>query len=252
VIFDCVIYAQEKELLLLRFMEYYSVVDLFVVVEAKQTHQNNPRELDFPEHMDLWLPYMDKVCYVTVDRLPRDPEDIFGAERFQRDQCEKALLGIAEPGDAVIISDVDEFWDVAHADVIRETAGLTIFDHRLYYYYVDLLSPRPWLGAAAAPYGMFSPREQRRLARAGKGRVVGGGWHYAYTGGVDWLEHKYHNIADNDLTKPAPDYARLIAEQRHPTGETGLGFVPIDNGPRSLGRVVEMFPYLVGGHGATR
>ena len=69
-IFDCITFFRELELLDLRLMELYDVVDHFVIVEATRTHQGRPHDPVFLAHRQRFLPFLDKIIHVLVDDLP--------------------------------------------------------------------------------------------------------------------------------------------------------------------------------------
>ncbi len=202
-IFDCFTFFNEKELLELRFMEYYDVVDYFVIVEATKTHTGKAHTPIFNSLKVNLKKYLDKVIHVIVDDLPDyDSKNIWIAENFQRNAIERGLQGIAKEGDAIFVSDLDEFWNKDKLNECLNAKYPIVFEQDLFYYYVNCQQNCKWLGTCYAPYGLMSPQEMRNYARFNnsKKRVIikNGGWHYSYMGGAMRIREKIENIAESE------------------------------------------------------
>ena len=108
-IFDCFKLLNELEILELRLMELYDVVDYFVIVESNKTHTGKEKEFNFENNKDNFKDYIDKIIYVKVEDLPNySVNNIWEAENFQRNCIMRGLDGVANLGDKIIISDLDE------------------------------------------------------------------------------------------------------------------------------------------------
>lgn len=200
-IFDCFTFFNEKELLELRFMEYYDVVDYFVIVEATKTHTGKPHKPIFESLKPNLEKYLNKVIHVVVDDLPEYSDDnIWIAENFQRNAIERGLKGIAKKGDAIFVSDLDEFWNI---DKLKECIGVKhpiAFEQELYYYWVNCKQNCLWTGTCYAPYGLMTPQEMRNYTRFNKNIkyvIKNGGWHYSYMGSAEKIKEKVENICES-------------------------------------------------------
>ena len=70
---SALIYNNEADLLHVRFLETYDVVDHFIIIEAPHTFQGNPKPLHFQEEVcGRFAPYLEKVVHVVIN-LPADP-----------------------------------------------------------------------------------------------------------------------------------------------------------------------------------
>ena len=200
-IFDCFKLLNELEFLELRLMELYDVVDYFVIVESNKTHTGKEKEFNFENNKDNFKDYIDKIIYVKVEDLPNySVNNIWEAENFQRNCIMRGLDGVANLGDKIIISDLDE---IPNKKLILENIDSDIwitFQQNLYYYYVNCQQNCLWDGPIMANYGTFnSPQQLRDAARAGHNNRRHGGWHYSFMGGPERIRYKVENIAESHL-----------------------------------------------------
>jgi len=254
-IFDCFMLFEEIELLQLRLMEYYEYVDYFVVVESKKTFKGNEHELIFEKNKILFEKYLDKIIYLVVSDLPKnDEEHIWNAEVYQRNYIDNALRDYAKIGDVIILSDIDEFWNIKHINRIRRCSSPFVFEQDLYYYYFNCKKNEKWLGTCCAPYGIFSPQEMRDYARFGKDHkiVKNGGWHYSYLGGAERIQSKLDNLSDSHLVKAKVGTEEDI-ERKILNGielwDANISYTFIDlrkfDNPASLDILIKMYPKLI-------
>jgi len=187
-LFDCFPFLNEVELLELRLAELGAVVDYFVIVEANKTHAGNPKEFVFAQERERYRAYLDRIIYVQVTDLPdSDPTHAWVAENFQRNAIMRGLQGLAQPGDKIMVSDVDEIPSVSAIQANLSNPYQIVFKQALYYYYVNCRVSRNWGGTIMAPYGAFDSAQQLRNAtrRHSFGVYPAGGWHYSYLAGND-------------------------------------------------------------------
>ncbi len=163
-IHDCIIFADETELLYLRLKELYPVVDEFLIVHATTTFQGAPRNVVRVEEDSRFTPFMPKVRQLLVDDLPTRTSPWF-AEYAQRNAM-KRVLGSLPPDDLVLLSDVDEIPSRRAVERARElpVGRVGTFDMRFFYYGVNWELPERWrrsrvFHASALKY--LSPQELR-------------------------------------------------------------------------------------------
>lgn len=200
-IFDCFTFFNELELLHLRFMEYYDIVDYFVIVESTKSHTGKQKDLIFQTNKSKFNKYLDKVIHVIVEDLPDyQSNDIWTPENFQRNCISRGLDGIAEPGDIIFVSDCDEFWDTDRLEEIKTKNIPCVFEQELFYYWINCKQNCTWTGTCSAPYGSMTPQEMRNFARFNPDNVIkNGGWHYSYQGGANKIKEKVENIAESQV-----------------------------------------------------
>lgn len=137
-IFDCFTFFNELDILEVRLNELYNVVDRFVLVEATETFQGNPKPLYFSENRGRFKAFADKITHIVVEFPARDlrghvstspMDENWAREHYQRDQIARGLVD-ATPDDLIIVSDVDE---IVKAEALKEAVAsrskneLTVF-----------------------------------------------------------------------------------------------------------------------------
>ncbi|MFZ5629986.1 MAG: hypothetical protein ACOY5B_12710 [Spirochaetota bacterium] len=140
-VYDMFPFFNELELLEIRLNELDAVVDIFVLAEARHTFQKKPKELVFEKNKDRFAKFLPKIRHVVVDELPgffykwRRP-NAWDVSDFQKGQVVRGLYD-ALPFDSVIFSDVDEIPKSAAVRQFAGSAGITVFEQRLYAYYLN-------------------------------------------------------------------------------------------------------------------
>ena len=227
-IYDCFTFFNELELLELRLESLYDVVDYFVIVEADKTHANVSKPFNFYEHSGRFKKYFPKIHYL-MDTSVVEYKGVgdWAIEKNQRNNIMKGLTD-AEPDDLIMISDADEFPDPVIIKTIRESfsdenkrvdlvafydptpytrgtlipfhCGIPIakfldlspisFHLRSYLYYFDLKSDLPCEGTSLCKFKHLDSPQALRDVRKGLPRIINGGWHFSYMGGIKRITEK--------------------------------------------------------------
>ncbi len=173
-IYDCFQFFNELEVLEIRLAELYDHVDHFVLVEARQSHDGNPKPLYFHQNRSRFKRWEDKIIHVVVD-LPKltlfdralvklstigslykitSKIVAFGFGRMkmdhsQRRQIVKGLVGI-EDDDIIMVSDADEIPDtrlIRKAAAIAARGKAVCFKQDHFIYYLNgLVNRNAWAG----------------------------------------------------------------------------------------------------------
>ena len=221
-IFDCFPFFNEIDLLELRLNELWDVVDVFVIVEAKQTFTGNPKPMCLLDNKERLAKYMHKVRYVVVEDFPPNLDD-WGKETYQRNEIRKELSDVL-PDDIVMLSDVDE---IPRADVVKSIAERGIYPKEvfclsldLYSYYLNIKLPEKWerqstrmiragdLSSIQSLRRVKAPtkglrRNLMRQIKSSRGMgywvqrvlVPDTGWHFTWLGGTEAIALKGSSIA---------------------------------------------------------
>ncbi len=252
-IFDCFTFFNEKELLELRFMEYYDIVDYFVIVEATKTQTGLPHKPIFEELKPKFPKYLDKVIHVVVDDMPDFEENnIWTAENFQRNAIERGLNGIAEEGDAIFVSDVDEFWNKDKLKDCIEKQYPVVFAHKLFHFWLNAKRNYLLRGTCYAPYGFMSPQEMRNYARGDRSKIKylitkNAGWHYSALGDAKNMQIRTNSLCEGNpkekINIQKTQY--LISHLKNLPGQIGYltGSFKLD-GPEHIHCLKEKYPHL--------
>lgn len=205
-IYDCIPFFNELDILRLRMRILAPYVDKFVLEEATVTFSGEPKEMVFDTHRDMFAEFADKIIYVPVDDSPLTGVTTHERDRFQKNRLIRGLADCG-PEDVIIFSDADE---IPNPDTLREVLAhfdsgkIYHFAQRMFYCFLNMeevtgsllsitgefegVEHRQWLGTKVCSFGSLpkegivylrevSPADPRSV------RVADGGWHFGYMGG---------------------------------------------------------------------
>lgn len=203
-VYDCIPFFNELDILNLRLHILDPLVDKFVIEESTVTFSGAPKELCFEKNKKRFEELLPKIEYIVVDNSP------VGATTHERDNFQKNALvrGLidADEKDVVILSDVDE---IPNPKVLKE-----IIDHfdpekiyhlaqRMFYCYLNMeevsgnllsitgefpgVDRKMWLGTKvfskkSIPEGGIIRLREASVTSPAAVRVADGGWHFGYMG----------------------------------------------------------------------
>lgn len=203
-IYDCIPFFNELDILKLRLQVLAPFVDRFVIEESSVTFSGEPKPMIFAQNRAMFAEFEDKILYVAVENSPMDVTT-HERDKFQKNQLIRAM-GDCEPEDIIIFSDVDEIPNpkaltevIAHFDASK----IYHFAQRLFYCFLNMeevsgsllsitgefpgVSRRQWLGTKVCSFGNL-PKEGIVFLRevsvqdVRSVRVADGGWHFGYMG----------------------------------------------------------------------
>ncbi len=243
-IYDCIPFFNELDILNLRLHILDPIVDQFIIEEATVTFSGQPKELCFEKNKDMFREFLPKIEYIVVDNSPADTTTHL-RDKFQKNALVK---GLAKAGDEdmILLSDVDE---IPNPEVIRKIAA--DFDpdkvyhlaQRMFYCFINMeemsgnllsitgefpgVKRRLWLGTKvfskrSIPEGGIIELREAGVTAANAVRVADGGWHFGYMGsrreadvskriGTKVVAAAHQEYNDEDTLKEAMD--RLILGQ---------------------------------------
>lgn len=205
-VFDCIPFFNELDILKLRMQILSPIVDYFVLEESTVTFSGEPKEMVFAGHRELFSEFADKIRYVAVEDSPMEGVTTHERDKYQKNQLIRALSD-AKPEDIIIFSDVDE---IPNPDTL--TRILKAFDpakiyhlaQRMFYCFLNMeevsgnllsitgefpgVERKQWLGTKICSFSQLpkegivylrevSPADPRSV------RIADGGWHFGYMGG---------------------------------------------------------------------
>ena len=205
-IYDCIPFFNELDILKLRMQILAPYVDRFVLEEASVTFSGEKKEMLFSKNREMFREFEDKIIYIAVENSPMSGVTTHERDKFQKNQLIRGMAG-CKPDDIVIFSDVDE---IPNPETLQEI--LKDFDpskiyhlaQRMFYCFLNMeevsgnllsitgefpqVTRRQWLGTKICSFGNLpregivylrevSPEDPRSV------RVADGGWHFGYMGG---------------------------------------------------------------------
>lgn len=203
-VYDCIPFFNEIDILKLRLHILDPIVDKFVIEEATVTFSGEPKELCFEKNKELFREFLPKIEYIVVDNSPVNMTTHL-RDKFQKNALVKGLSD-ATDDDVIILSDVDE---IPNPKVLREI--IANFDkdkiyhlaQRMFYCFLNMeevsgnllsitgefpgVERRLWLGTKVfskkniPAEGIIQLREAS-VTSPNAVRVSDGGWHFGYMG----------------------------------------------------------------------
>jgi hypothetical protein len=141
-VYDCCIFFNELDVLEIRLEELWDVVDKFIIVEAKHTHQGQPKPLYFYEAKERFLPYISKIMHIIVDEFP-NCVTTWDREHYQRDVIARGLKDCKD-NDVIIISDADEILKAETVRNYKPEMGVCAVETPLFYFKLDWKLDEKW------------------------------------------------------------------------------------------------------------
>ncbi len=209
-VYDCIPFFNEIDILKLRLNILGPYVDKFIIEESTMTFSGESKELCFEKNKELFSEFLDRIEYVVV----RDtPKVALTHERdyFQKNHLTEGLERLnATEDDVIIFGDLDEIPNPAELEkIIRNFDKNKVYHlaQRNFYVFLNmeeksgkLLSitgdfpeiaeaDRKWLGTKITSIknipaeGIVRLRDLVPVTDERSVRVANGGWHFGYMGG---------------------------------------------------------------------
>lgn len=276
-VYDCIPFFNELDILKLRLHILDPIVDWFVIEESTVTFSGQPKELCFEKNKEMFQEFLPKIKYIVVDDSPGE------LSTHERDKYQKNALikGLKDAGDEdiLILSDVDE---IPNPKVLKqiiekfEPDNIYHLAQRMFYCYLNMeevsgnllsitgefpgVERRMWLGTKVfakrniPKEGIIDLREASTTAPNAV-RVEEGGWHFGYMGsrketdvsrriGTKVVAAAHQEYNNQDTLAEARD--RLILGQDIFGRKAKFERVEIDNSyPEYLLEHLEEYRYLI-------
>jgi beta-1,4-mannosyl-glycoprotein beta-1,4-N-acetylglucosaminyltransferase len=206
-IFDAFPLNNELDLLELRLSKLYDIVDRFVIVEAKLTHGNKPKELNFNNNLKRFEKYLNKITYIVVEEWDFPSKDSWSIERHQRDSILRGLNG-CKGNDIILVSDLDEIPSVEAIKNYKPEDGIMSLSMDLYYYNKNTKAVDKWNEAKIAPYRLVREKTPCGVRYTQAPLIPNGGEHLSYFGSgdieqvIDKIIKKIEDTAHQEYNKP--------------------------------------------------
>ena len=205
-IYDCIPFFNELDILKLRMQILAPYVDRFVLEEASVTFSGEKKEMLFSKNREMFREFEDKIIYIAVENSPMSGVTTHERDKFQKNQLIRGMAG-CKPDDIVIFSDVDEIPNpktLVRLIEAFEPGKVYHLAQRMFYCFLNMeevsgnllsitgefpgVERRQWLGTKICSFAELPeegivylrevpPEDQRSV------RVADGGWHFGYMGG---------------------------------------------------------------------
>jgi hypothetical protein len=185
---DSFIFYNELDMLEYRLRTLDDVVDLFVLVEARQTHAGNPKSLYYEHNKARFERWAHKIVHKIVD-LPCKEQTTRANQWVNENQHRHEITHAVRElhlraDDLVMVSDLDEIPDPVTIATLKESSlvkekKVVAFEQVLYYYNIEtLVSSEPWKCAKISTAHDFDIiGSAQHLRHIGCESIPKGGWH---------------------------------------------------------------------------
>jgi beta-1,4-mannosyl-glycoprotein beta-1,4-N-acetylglucosaminyltransferase len=258
-IYDCVTFFNELDLLEIRLHTLDAVVDKFVIAEATRTHTGKKKDLLFKSNQGRFKSFLDKIIYVVVedliseDKVTQDKYNLpWINENRQRNALRKGIEN-ASLDDIIMVSDLDEIPNpefVKSAKVLLDNSTSSIrFEMNLYNYFINFKNfsyPKWNLGTVAVKCSsflkgdIFDGFKFDRYTQASENVgstfnklrftkcslvLKNSGWHFSYLGGIDAVQTKLTAFSHTEFSNISRDMLeRRLFEGKDLFGRVGRLF----------------------------
>lgn len=276
-VYDCIPFFNELDILKLRLHILDPIVDKFIIEEATVTFSGEPKELCFEKNKEMFQEFLPKIEYIVVDNSPVDTTTHL-RDKFQKNALAHGLENATDE-DVIILSDVDE---IPNPETLKKI--ISEFDpekiyhlaQRMFYCFINMeevsgnllsitgefpgVERKMWLGTkvfakkSIPADGIIQLREASTAAPNAL-RVADGGWHFGYMGsrqetdvskriGTKVVAAAHQEYNDQDILAEARD--RLILGQDMFGRQARFERVEVDDSyPQYLLEHIEEYRYLI-------
>lgn len=204
---DCFTFYNEVELLELRFLELYDVVDKFIIVEANKTFKGDHKPFILEENKWRFTKWWDKVAHIKVI-IPDNLTDAWSREKYQRNSFMTFLYSMQlSLDDIVVITDVDEIPNIDVLKYIKESFSLKgIYKLEMDSYFGSLYNKQK---SVKWYHPKIMDWETLRASNPEDCRLnfncqwwEKGGWHFTYFGGPSRISNKIDSFSHQEYNLP--------------------------------------------------
>ena len=259
-IFDTFTFYNELDLLELRMNILGDTVDYFVINEANITFTGKPKPLYYAENKERFKKWEHKIIHHVLHDANETLEKYWEGVRYHRSMMEDdiyklplhyqracfhkdsaiyALLDRAEDDDIILTSDADEIANPEAIKVIQDWFDPDkhyVLKGPVYYYYLNLLCEREWMGTRVSTMKMLKTMSIDKLRQSHNAawKVEDGSWHWSFFGDADTVRAKMdaYEHQENNLQHFRDSMEERIEKGVDPFGRDYLykpSVVPIDD-----------------------
>jgi beta-1,4-mannosyl-glycoprotein beta-1,4-N-acetylglucosaminyltransferase len=206
-IIDCFLFFNELDLLKLRLMETYDIVDYYILVESSVTFSGINKDFIFEQNKDMFKLYLDKIIHIKVYDTP-NTNNPWEREIFQRDCILRGINTLQlHDNDILFITDCDE--------IINKKVLMYVKTHNLayhmyslnmdvYYYDFNYKSNEIWKSKVKLLKYKILLGDNCRVTPTiiryteAKEFPIKGGWHFTFFGGVQKIQEKLRGFSHQE------------------------------------------------------
>lgn len=245
-IYDCIIYNGEKDLLYIRLSETCLCDDWVttIIIEANKTHTGLDKPLYFEQHKDEFK--MFNIMYLAATDMP---DNCTAKEReiYQRNKIKDVLEFLSpKEDDIVIISDVDEVPRARQIKLFKPDIYFAALIMDKYNYYVNLLEGyQIWNRGKIMSWRYLKDKQPNDVRDSGYDfALLHAGFHFSWLGGADKAVEKLKSFSHTELD--TPENEEKVRKAENIWDDTKFKKVEVDlSFPEYLYRNQEKYKHLI-------
>lgn len=235
-VYDCFLLNDEMDILEMRMTYLWDKVDHFIACESTTTFAGEPKPLLIGETIPAELErFRKKLLRVVVEPMREDYKvDVHGAteegyrrflrEAWQRNAMTRPLQFMANPGDLVLISDVDEIPRIEMLDNPINWRHERAWEQKFYRYYLNVEFSEYWCGTVSSPWPLLLTPQEMRNRRYVLPRINDAGWHFSTMGDLE-AKIKAFSHAEYDTPELIATAIQAKKELKDPFGRERTSWV---------------------------
>jgi len=254
-IYDCILYSGEKDLLTIRLNETCLCSDWVttVIVEATKTFTGLGKPLYFEQHKEEFKNF--NIFYYVVDNMPMNC-DTWTREKHQRNAINIPLLFCnPKDDDIIIISDIDEVPRAKQVNKFKPDINFAALIQDKYSYFLNCFEGRQtWDRARIMTWEYLKDKSPEEVRNSGYDfSIHDAGFHWSWLGGVDEMVRKLESFSHQEHNTPELNNAEVLKHKletgqclwNNNEGDTWK-FIDIDlSHPEYLFKNKEKFKHLI-------
>jgi len=204
-VYDCITYNGEKDILDIRLAILDPFVDYFIICQSKQTFSGKEKEI-------YATPNNPKIVNIIAPNI--DTDNAFERAFRQKEYLKTALISCNDD-DIIYYGDTDEIWKPQ--SVLDKVLSLEQIN---YCYYLNNRSSERWIGTIVGKWGVVKTNYLAHWRATHTYVVKEGGWHFTNMGGVEQIIKK---LEAYDHQEYNTEYVKEDVEYRMSNGEDYVG-----------------------------
>jgi len=223
-VYDCTTFSGENSVLEIRLNELDSVVDKFIIVEARKTHSGRDKPLYFEQCEARYDRFIHKIHYIVLDSFPST--DPWFCENYQRNAIMRGLETVQDD-DLVMISDLDEIPRASLVKSLIPELCPLVFEQRHSMIYLNRITQKPedgqWCGTSVVTGEYLKTHSPQNIRDSKNGfiKIKNGGHHYCYVGGIERVLTKIKSLCHTEYAHLADDKEKILEHIKNNTDILG-------------------------------
>ena len=243
-IYNCVPFYNELDLLELRLHTMSSYVDKFIICEMDTTHSCLEKSFYFEENKNRFKEFESKIVHLKATS-PKDT-NAWVNENYQRNFIKEWLDQNCQDNDLIILQDADEVLRENFPDIIKDvdTSQPLITQVDFYRYYINaeiIGADKTWSSGPIVNYSFLKQNTNISLTDLrglhpylrSINRVLNNcGWHFTFLGGAEAISNKIkayaHQESNNQFTTDITRLEVALQNNQDACNPNGPGFQKIE------------------------